>query len=376
MLVSLELVMFVALMTSTAGILIHGVGLSSSQNACESGIFVCIWLYALTKVFIYAFLGEKARVVWNVAAQPRLSSPVYLVCILVMLPFGAMPIMLTIGRIAFFRSDMTCIIGLKAFSSLTLLGYDLFTNVFLNEIFLWPLLRSKLINHRLRAVARRTLLAAMAALATSITNVAVLTALKHELGWVCLGSCTTDATLNALVIFWLTMPTPHYVRSDPSLQLARLSTYQQSSSKPETEHATHSTTFVKAPLVTFAPTTLQKPRASPEAPLFSKSVNVPVPCQARIAETHGLQYTTILPDLPLSPTLVSASYSNMSILAGSPGDDLSSARRSSGLCSVGELFGLSMPKPEQDMEVHVSVVTERDLELGELEGGGANQAGR
>ncbi|KAG6857416.1 hypothetical protein H0H87_004778 [Tephrocybe sp. NHM501043] len=36
-------------------------------------------------------------------------------------------------------------------------------------------------------------------------NISVLTALKgHELGWVCLGSCTADVVINALAIFWVT----------------------------------------------------------------------------------------------------------------------------------------------------------------------------
>ncbi|KAH7320534.1 hypothetical protein B0J17DRAFT_710822 [Rhizoctonia solani] len=355
------------------GILIHGIGLSSSQDACSSGLFMCIWLYALTKVFIYAFLTEKVRVVWDIVAQPRLSSPVYLICLLVMLPFAAMPIMMTIGRIAFFRSDMSCILGLKPFSSIALLGYDLFTNVFLNAMFLWPLLRSRLINLQLRAVARRTLVAAVAALATSITNVAVLTVLKHELGWVWLGSCATDVTLNALVIFWLTMPTAECSTREPVSCLVQPLARQQSSSqiKPDTGHIAQISTLPKSTIGTFTP--IHKPRSPLNAKSFSKPADIAAMNQQSIPETHEIRYTTTLSEFPVSSTAVSASVGNISILATLPGDESNSERRSVGLRSFGEFFGISKPKLEQDMEVHVSVVTQHDVELGELGIGGARQ---
>ncbi|CAE6435777.1 unnamed protein product [Rhizoctonia solani] len=355
------------------GILIHGVGLSS-QNACTSGVFMCIWLYALTKVFIYAFLTEKVRVVWDVVTLPRLSSPVYIICLVVMVPFAAMPIMMTIGRIAIFRSDMTCIIGLRPFSSIALLSYDLFTNVFLNAMFLWPLLRSKLINYRLRVVARRTLVAAVAALATSITNVAVLTVLKHELGWVCLGSCTTDVTLNALVIFWLTMPTANCFTNEPATRPGNLHALQQSShNKPDTEPTVHKPASTKSPMVILAPPTVHKSRASVNASIFNKSLGTSTSGQPGFAEAHDLQYTASLPEFPVSPTVASTSVGNVSMLAGPPGDDMNSARRSTALRSLGEFFGLSRHRPEQDVEVHVEVVTQHDVELGDLASGRAKQ---
>ncbi|CAE6356217.1 unnamed protein product [Rhizoctonia solani] len=351
------------------GILIHGVGLSSSQNACTSGIYMCIWLYALTKIFIYAFLSEKVRVVWDVVAQPRLKSPVFLICLLVMLPFGAMPIILIVGRIAFFRSDMTCIIGLKPFSSLALLSYDLLTNVFLNAMFLWPLLRSKFINLQLRVVARRTLVAAGAALATSITNVVILTVLKHKLGWVCLASCATDVTLNALVIFWLTVPNVDRFQNEPTNRSVQFIGQQLSSfhQKPDTEYIAHKPASIKAPMVTLSTHATHKPRSSLNTTVFGRAVDAPVSCQSMIAAVHEVQYTPTIPDFPVSPTVASTSVGNLSILAGSPGDGSNSERKSTGLRSLGEFFGLSKQKPEHGMEVHASVATQHDVELGELE---------
>jgi hypothetical protein len=69
-------------------------------------------------------------------------------------------------------------------SSLALLIYDLFLNVFLTSLFVWPIFRSNFLNPKIRAVAIRTMLSAGAALTTSTINILVLT-LMHgkQLGW-------------------------------------------------------------------------------------------------------------------------------------------------------------------------------------------------
>ncbi|CAE6459053.1 unnamed protein product, partial [Rhizoctonia solani] len=367
------------------GILIHGVGMSYSHNACSSGLFLCIWLYALSKVFIYTFLTEKVRVVWEVVAQPRLSSPVYLVCLAVMLPvryspvvrlcyaqlinskikFGVMPILMTIGRIAFLKPDMTCVIGLEPFSSISLLAYDLFINVFLNVMFLWPLLRSRITSRQLVKVARRNMVAAVVALATSVTNLALLTVLRHELGWVCLGSCAVDVTLNAIVIFWLTMPRTESSTNEPSYLPGQ--SQQTSYLGTEAESSIRKTASIKAPIV-FSPPTAHKHRASLRDTTINRPADVPAAIHpVTIAEVTELRYTAALPDFPVSPTVPSTSVGNMSMLASSPGDNFSSKRRSTGLRSLGEFFWMPKPKPEKDMEVHISVVTQEDMELGDLE---------
>ncbi|KAG8814859.1 hypothetical protein FRC17_000942 [Serendipita sp. 399] len=112
-----------------------------------------------------------------------------------------------IGRIAYIRKDNQCVIGLQRGSSLTMLIIDLLVNVLLTGMFLWPLWSSSMLSPNLRRVASRTVIASGAALTISATNMTILTILHgHELGWICLGSCTTDVVVNALVLFWLTRP--------------------------------------------------------------------------------------------------------------------------------------------------------------------------
>ncbi|CAE6423763.1 unnamed protein product [Rhizoctonia solani] len=191
-----------------SGVLVLGAGLSKDEMSCSLGIYACIALYVLSKILTYGFLIEKVHVVWGGAHQPRLKSPVYRICLITVTPYAVVIVLMLLGRIATIRSDGACVIGLRRLASLTLLIYDLYINIFLTGLFIWPLARSKLINPRLKSVAVRTLVAAFAALTTSTLNIAILTVMDgRQLGWVCLGSCGTDVTINAIVLFWVTSPT-------------------------------------------------------------------------------------------------------------------------------------------------------------------------
>ncbi|KAJ8092005.1 hypothetical protein PM082_024241 [Marasmius tenuissimus] len=191
----------------SSGITVFGVGLESSPAACTSAIAICIVFYASSKVLIYLFLIEKVHLVWSPTSQvgSRLRSPVYLVCLATMSGYLAVIILMILGAVHFWREDGNCVIGLKPFSSIPLLAYDLYITIFLNGLFLWPLFRSKIANPRIRVVAIRTLVASLAALLTSSVNIGILTVQHgHQLGWVCLGSCGTDVVINALAVFWVT----------------------------------------------------------------------------------------------------------------------------------------------------------------------------
>ncbi|KAE9397426.1 hypothetical protein BT96DRAFT_72273 [Gymnopus androsaceus JB14] len=179
----------------TSGILVFGIGLDSTEIVCAMGIYICVMFYATSKLLIYAFLAEKVFLVWSPSiSSRRLKSSVYLGCMGMIAVYGIVITIMVIGRIHYLReSDGVCIIGLKPYSSLTLLSYDLFINIVLTLMFLWPIIRSNLTNPRLKSVAVRTLVASGAALTTSTINMLVLAMLHgHERGWLCLGSCGSD----------------------------------------------------------------------------------------------------------------------------------------------------------------------------------------
>ncbi|KAJ8075464.1 hypothetical protein PM082_019802 [Marasmius tenuissimus] len=190
----------------SSGMLVFGVGLETTTATCHGAIVTCIVFYTSSKILIYLFLSEKAFLVWSITAVGgRFRSPVYLLCLGNMLGYLAILILMIRGKIHFWRDDGACIIGLKAFSSIPLLVYDLYLTFFLNGLFLWPICRSNIGNPRFKRAAIRTLVASAAALVTSGVNIGALTFQHgHQLGWVCLGSCGTDVILNAIAIFWVT----------------------------------------------------------------------------------------------------------------------------------------------------------------------------
>ncbi|KAJ7679366.1 hypothetical protein DFH06DRAFT_1316292 [Mycena polygramma] len=190
----------------SAAMLMFGVGLQMNKTACAAGIYLCVLFYSSSKVLIYAFLTEKVYIVWD-TTRPRLRSPVYLVCLGTVLLYAVVIIIMLIGRVDEFRpGDRACVIGLKPIASIPLLTYDLYINVLLTTLFLWPLLRSRHSSARLRSVATRTLVASGAALTTSTINITVLTIMKgHQLGWICLSSCGADMIFNAAALFWVTI---------------------------------------------------------------------------------------------------------------------------------------------------------------------------
>jgi len=113
-------------------------------------------------------------IVWSGGNQtPRFRTPAYRICAVVMLGYVAILVLMIIGQNSWIRTDGMCIIGLKDFAyvhvpediahfscyhrTIPLISYDLFLNVFLTAMFLWPLWRSNVTSHRLRNVATRTL---------------------------------------------------------------------------------------------------------------------------------------------------------------------------------------------------------------------------
>ncbi|KAI0820021.1 hypothetical protein BC628DRAFT_1331572 [Trametes gibbosa] len=194
----------------STGILVNGTGMELSQTVCLLGILNCISFYATSKILIYLFLVEKVYVVWSGAfKKKRLRSPIYLICLAVVSVYVGVAILLIISRVAYFREDGSCVIGLTRPASLTLLVYDLAINVFLTSLFVWPLFNRKFNTPRIRRVAVRTLWAAGVALTTSCINILVLTIMHgKQLAWVCLASCGTDVVVNAIVLSLVTSGKP------------------------------------------------------------------------------------------------------------------------------------------------------------------------
>uniref|UniRef100_A0A0W0EUV2 Transmembrane protein n=1 Tax=Moniliophthora roreri TaxID=221103 RepID=A0A0W0EUV2_MONRR len=193
----------------SSGVLIFGVGLELNHRVCSAAIYLCIAFYATSKILTYFFLIERVHVVWAPATGiSRFKAPVDRLCFVTVSPYTAVIALMLVGRISAFREgDQACIIGLKPLSSIPLLSYDLYINVLLTGLFLWPLLKTGHLSQRVKTMAIRALVASIAALTTSTFNIAILAILHgQELGWVCLGSCGADVIVNSLALYWATYP--------------------------------------------------------------------------------------------------------------------------------------------------------------------------
>lgn len=203
----------------SSGVLTFGVGLETHARVCSTAIYICVFFYSTSKFLVYCFLIEKVHVVWSPSGGVRrLQSKIYILCAITVGLYTIAIAVMVIGSVTFLRGqDQVCIIGLKPFSSIFLLAYDLYITVFLTTLFLWPILRSSVPNPRIKMVAIRTLIASMVALTTSIVNMAVLTSFDgHELGWVCLCSCGADVIFNASALFWVTSGSLSKINANPS----------------------------------------------------------------------------------------------------------------------------------------------------------------
>lgn len=239
-----------------AAVLVNGIGLSLNASACTMGIVLCIVFYCASKLFIYLFLLEKIYVVWPHKSS-RFSSRAYRVGLTGVVALVIIFVSMITGRIAFIREDGQCVIGLHRLASITSLLMDLFANILLTSMFLWPLWRSNLLSPNIKRVATRTLVSSMVSLTFSVANMAVLIALKgHELAFICLAFCSTDVVVNAVSLYWLTHPhasadcpqvdPPNRIRSP--MELTR-TTRTEVGSNPESSSRTRSVTVASAKTV-------------------------------------------------------------------------------------------------------------------------------
>ncbi|KAL0572837.1 hypothetical protein V5O48_009126 [Marasmius crinis-equi] len=161
----------------SSGFLIFGIGLESHKEACDASILMCILFYGSSKVFIYCFLVEKVHVVWSPTAETggRMKSRIWKICMALNAGYIVVVVLMCLGLIHYYRSDGACIIGIAPFSSIPLMSFDLFITIFLNVLFLYPLLSSKISNPKIRAVAIRTIAASLVALVTSTVILNALT---------------------------------------------------------------------------------------------------------------------------------------------------------------------------------------------------------
>jgi len=191
----------------TAGVLALGVGMEHNRLTCAWGIYLCIIFYLSSKVFIYLFLAERVRIVWHSHAK-RSQSRIYIICLSVGLIIytGLLVLSLVDGEMSTFEGGV-CKIGVKTTSTITVLSFEIFIDIFLTALFVWPLLRMDSQQSLVRRLGIRSIWATSVGMASLCVNLTILIVSRgSEIGWVCLGWCSADIVVNAVVLFLVTDP--------------------------------------------------------------------------------------------------------------------------------------------------------------------------
>ncbi|KAF9392234.1 hypothetical protein CPB97_003197 [Podila verticillata] len=209
-----------------------------NMTSCTLSIFVCLSLYAASKIIIYLFLIEKVYVVSSVTTT-RKDTLLYRVNILLLTPYTVILVLMILNRVAVLNEKDECVIGLKPLASIVLILYDIFVSCWLTVLFIRPLMSTTSVlqgpsKGKLRQVARRTLIGSIIALVLSSGNVFTLVYYRgYEDSVVCLLSCTLDVTLNAVAVHWVTSRARG---SHPSDKASRGVTNQNNNNNTTTNH--------------------------------------------------------------------------------------------------------------------------------------------
>ncbi|KAF9129167.1 hypothetical protein BGX30_014056 [Mortierella sp. GBA39] len=177
--------------------------------SCTMSVYMCITLYAISKIIIYLFLMEKVYVVTAVGTT-RANFMLYRINLALLVPYMGIFCVMIVYRVSEVSENGECKIGLLPPASVTLIIYDVFISSWLTLLFIRPLMSSTSLlqgpsKGKLRDVARRTLMGSLMALILSTGNVFTLVLFKgYERGLICLASCTVDVTLNAITVHWVT----------------------------------------------------------------------------------------------------------------------------------------------------------------------------
>mmetsp|Transcript_3166 Transcript_3166/g.4904 ORF Transcript_3166/g.4904 Transcript_3166/m.4904 type:complete len:354 (+) Transcript_3166:99-1160(+) len=174
------------------------------RTACEVSIFLCILLYATSKVQIYLFLLERSHIV-NCPKIKRADSTLYKLNILLLLPYVGVLILMIIYRIGEIDDNGHCLIGLLDESSMTLLVYDTVFSVYMVALFLYPLFTNpSMKSNSMTKYAQKNLTGAVISTVSSFINILSIYLSHGKLrGHECLFYCVCDVFINVLVMNWL-----------------------------------------------------------------------------------------------------------------------------------------------------------------------------
>lgn len=202
----------------------------TEDHACTAAIFVCIWLYGLTKIVIYLFLTERAHVV---RGGTRLNDRIYWLNVSLALGPAIIAVLCVVTR--YIRvTENHCVIAIRRNLNVAYVIYDLFVTCFWTVQFLTPLYRvsplrtnwrlwrksfsaQKSLNtssegecvnrteRQLYTLAQRTAIGSVLCMIVTVANaIQVAVMFGKEDVTICLLACSLDVGLNCIILHFVT----------------------------------------------------------------------------------------------------------------------------------------------------------------------------
>ena len=178
---------------------------SGVDVVCTIGIYLCIVLYVATKAQLYLFFVERIYAVHKGPNSERLSSPLYIGNVCLLLPYIVVFVMLILNEYSEVDQKENCRIGIEKGGTLPLIVYDSFFSLYAVVMFLWPLYKTSAVNgsSKLLKVARKNAIGTAISMISSFLNVLSVHMDKKQMADTCLTFCSLDVMVNVLVMNYL-----------------------------------------------------------------------------------------------------------------------------------------------------------------------------
>ncbi|KAI8339853.1 hypothetical protein BC941DRAFT_392730 [Chlamydoabsidia padenii] len=191
--------------------------MSTSTNngnyiSCLVGFFNCVILHTITKVVLYLYFVEKAYII-SVPKSNRLSNPLYVVNLLMMIPYIGFIVMMVVYRETLVSADYPffCEIGYQIPASASVLAYDFCINLMFAGIFIKHAFcpnTAQQTSHQsssLNLMAKRNIVVAVVSAIMTVVNYGVIILYNGSpRGLMTMTISAIDVTVVAGVVQWAT----------------------------------------------------------------------------------------------------------------------------------------------------------------------------
>ncbi|KAH9832723.1 hypothetical protein Tdes44962_MAKER00203 [Teratosphaeria destructans] len=193
----------------TLAIIIHLRLMGRDEGLCQAALFICLTVFVMVKMVIFAFLIERVYIISFPITSPRHKHKEYVLTYLtIFCPYIAVAALCIRYRVSYNNLHSVCIIGMKAFALFPLICVETLAHLYLTLRFLIPLLRvhytGEGLLHPLRGVVKRTFIGAGITTISVLTTKMTLAFFNGEPAWLCCLTCKLDAFVAVCVMHWVT----------------------------------------------------------------------------------------------------------------------------------------------------------------------------